>query len=197
MKDKSLKSKAVNIKGKDYVLVSDRIIFFNNQYENGSIQTKILSDINDKKVLIKAFVYPDISNKERVFIGHAQEVWGEGYINKTSAIENAETSAVGRALAMMGIGVIDSIASIDEVQKAENRSKLPESNDLYNEMMNLLNDRMIVIHSLKSKEEVTYNMILDYLNKIAPRKDGKDWERPPKNKFQIKKMIKVINNKGF
>jgi hypothetical protein len=44
-------------------------------------------------------------------------------VNKTSALENAETSAVGRACAFAGIGVIDSIASADEVHKAINRSE--------------------------------------------------------------------------
>lgn len=120
---KELKDKAVDIKGKKYVLVSDRILFFNENYPNGKIEEKILSEIGAENIYVEAKVTPDVSCPERYFVGHAQEMVGEGFINKTSALENACTSAVGRALAMMGIGVIDSIASVDEVNKAKNRAK--------------------------------------------------------------------------
>lgn len=113
MADKSLKTKAIDIKGKQYVLVSDRILYFNEHY-TGSITTELLSQPSDELVVIKATVMVD----GRSFTGHSQAKWGDGYINKTSALENCETSAVGRALAMMGIGVIDSVASVDEINKA-------------------------------------------------------------------------------
>src|SRR6056297_486142 len=114
--EKNLKNKAINIKGKDYVLVSDRILYFNDKYEKGCIITE-LKLYENKKIIIKAKVYPN-GMDGRYFTGYAQEIEGDGYINKTSALENAETSAVGRALAMMGIGVLDSIASVDEMHKA-------------------------------------------------------------------------------
>lgn len=119
MADKQLKEKAINIKGKQYVLVADRVLFFNEQYKDGSIETELLSDPAADTIVVKAVVTPDGTRK---FVGHAQEVSGGTGVNKTSALENAETSAVGRALALMGIGVIDSIASVDEVNKANNRS---------------------------------------------------------------------------
>jgi len=114
--DKSLKSKAIDIKGKSYVLVSDRILFFNENYVDGSITTELVSQPSDELVVIKATVRPNTS--DRAFTGYSQAKWGDGYINKTSALENCETSAVGRALAMMGIGVIDSVASVDEINKS-------------------------------------------------------------------------------
>lgn len=123
--DKSLKEKAVDIKGKAYVQVSDRILYFNETYPNGSITTQLLSKPEDVRVVVQATVVPDIKNAVRFFTGLAQEVVGEGYINKTSALENAETSAVGRALALMGIGVIESIASVDEINKANNAQNSP------------------------------------------------------------------------
>lgn len=115
-KDKSLKTKAVDIKGKKYVLVSDRVLFFNEQYPEGSITTQIVSAPDADMVVVKATVSPVPG---RIFTGYSQATWGEGYINKTAALENAETSAVGRALAFMGIGVIESIASADEIAKAQ------------------------------------------------------------------------------
>ena len=116
-----LKDKAIDIKGKKYVLVSDRVLYFNETYPNGCIQT-VRETIGDMEV-IKAVVCPDCSVPWRVFTGYSQAKWGDWFINKTSALENAETSAVGRALAFMGIWVIDSIASVDEITKAENTAK--------------------------------------------------------------------------
>ena len=114
-----LTDKAINIKGKQYVLVSSRILTFNAEYPNGSIRTELISEPTAEVVVIKATVLPDFQNAKRYYTGYSQAKWGDGYINKTSALENAETSAVGRALAMMGIGVIDSVASVDEINKAE------------------------------------------------------------------------------
>ena len=111
---KDLKDKAIDFKGKSYVQVSSRVLYFNETYPDGSIMTELVSQPSDALVVIKATVKP---NDKQTFTGYSQAKWGEGYINKTSALENAETSAVGRALAFMGIGVIESIASIDEINK--------------------------------------------------------------------------------
>lgn len=122
VKDKSLNDKAIDIKGKKYVLVADRILYFNEAYPNGSIETSFTED--DSRITFTAVVFPNVDKPMRRFFGHSQAVWGDGYINKTSALENAETSAVGRALAFMGIGVIESIASVDEIKKAQNTEKV-------------------------------------------------------------------------
>ncbi len=108
----------IDIKGKAYVLVKDRIVFFNDNFTNGRITTKLLSEPDAEMVVMRATVIPDIEQPGRIFIGHSQAKWGQGMVNTTAAMENCETSAVGRALAMMGIGVIDSIASVDEINKA-------------------------------------------------------------------------------
>lgn len=123
-KNKSLEDKAIDIKGKKYVLVSDRIIYFNETYPDGSITTELVSDPESDSVIVKATIYPvdkhiDSAGNDRRFTGYSQAIKGDGFINKTAALENAETSAVGRALAMMGIGVIDSVASVDEINKAQ------------------------------------------------------------------------------
>ena len=126
---KDLKEKAVKIQGKDYVLVADRIAFFNDNYPNGCIQTEELPTTEPKEVKIKAVVIPDIEKPQRFFTGHSQAVIGTGFINRTSALENAETSAVGRALGMMGIGVIESVSSADEVRKAQLTAKALDSRE--------------------------------------------------------------------
>ncbi len=125
-----LREKAIKIKGKDYVQVKDRVLDFNQSYENGSIKTEIIAT-NGKVVRVKAIIIPDIKIPDRFFTGHAEETYGDGLINKTSALENCETSAVGRALAMMGIGVIDGFASADEVKGAIEKQKAPEPQGEY------------------------------------------------------------------
>ena len=123
--DKSLKDKAIKFKGKDYVLVADRVNYFNEEYKDGGIKTELISPPEADRVIVKATVCPDTKNPVRVFTGYSQAKWSDSssFVNKMSALENAETSAVGRALALMGIGVIDSIASIDEIRKTEVQPK--------------------------------------------------------------------------
>jgi len=113
---KDLKEKAIDFKGKKYVLVSDRVLYFNEEYKDGSITTELVSKPEDNFVVIKAIIKP---NEKQTFTAYSQASFDDtsSFVNKTSALENAETSAVGRALAFMGIGVIESIASIDEINK--------------------------------------------------------------------------------
>ncbi len=120
---KQLTEKAIDIKGKKYVLVSDRVLYFNETYPNGSIVTQRVMTEETWIEIFRATVTPDCSHPERYFTGYSQARWWDGFINKTSALENAETSATWRALAMMWIWVIDSIASLDEINKAENTAK--------------------------------------------------------------------------
>ena len=125
MSEKSLKSHAIKIQGKEYITVASRVIYFNEIYPQGAIHTELLTNPESDFVLFKATVYPDIEKTpQRAFIGHSQATWDDGYINKTSAIENAETSSIGRALAAMGIGVIESIASADEIQRVSHEHNI-------------------------------------------------------------------------
>lgn len=106
--------KMVDIKGKDYAEVNQRIKAFRMICPNGSIETEIIS--NDGSVcVIRAIVMDEAGNL--LGTGTAYEKEGSSFINKTSYIENCETSAVGRALAMCGIG-IDAVASLEEFQNA-------------------------------------------------------------------------------
>ena len=126
--DKSLKDKAIDFQGKKYVLVADRIKYFNDTYKNGCIQTKIVKD-EGNIIQFQAIVVPDVKDGNRAFTGHSEEIRGIGFVNKTSAVENAETSAIGRALAMLGIGIIDSVASMDEINIAKGKEvKLAQIN---------------------------------------------------------------------
>lgn len=150
----------IDIKGKEYVLVKDRIIAFNEQYPNGRITTELVSPLESKMIVMKATVVPDVSKPERYFSDYSQAVIGQGMVNTTAAMENASTSAVGRALAYMGIGVIDSIASADEVNKAltaEQKFEIQEKaldEDLHGEVPET---RMCTIHNVMMTRKISKN----------------------------------------
>jgi len=116
----NLKDKAIKIQGKDYVQVKDRVLYLAEQIKDYSIETDYIYYPEQKMWVVKA----KLTIGSNTYTGLGQEVESENYkdVNFSSALENCETSAVGRACAMAGIGVIDSIASSDEMNKASNRS---------------------------------------------------------------------------
>lgn len=101
--------------GKKYVMVTERIKAFREICPNGAIDTAILS-MENGIVTIQAKIYDE--NDHLLASGLAQEKEKSSFINKTSYVENCETSAVGRALGMLGIGVDESMASAEEVANA-------------------------------------------------------------------------------
>jgi len=118
------KFKTTNIRGKQYVEVNERIKFFRQeeQYKGWSVTTNI-EHMTDTDVIMCTTIRN--SDGLDVATGHAHEVKGSSNINKTSHIENCETSAVGRALAMLGIGIDTSIASANEVETAIKQQEEP------------------------------------------------------------------------
>ena len=135
---------AIKIKGKDYIQVHERVAEFrrNPLYKSLSIETDIVEknyseltgDIvkNEKvvgkkttRVLDSIIIKCVIRNKDGniVSTGYAQEEKTTSFVNETSFVENCETSAVGRALGFLGLGIKDSIASADELVVAISKQK--------------------------------------------------------------------------
>ena len=120
----------VDIKGKTYMEVNQRIKAFRMCYPTGFIKTNI-QELKDGICTMKASVgyYETINNEVIEFelgTGTAQEKEDSNFINKTSYIENCETSAVGRALGMAGFGIDVSVASAEEVQNAIENQKITQ-----------------------------------------------------------------------
>ena len=111
--------KTIEVHGKDYPLVNERIIAFRKLYPQGFILTHII-DKSDVECTFLAEVgyYDENGNLIRLGTGTANENKNSSLINKTSYVENCETSAVGRALAMAGFGITGGVASADEVRQA-------------------------------------------------------------------------------
>ena len=121
------KFKTTNIRGKQYVEVNERIKFFRQEeeYKNWTISTEFTA--LDSEMCVCKCIIAD-PNQRVIATGHAHEEKSSSHINKTSYVENCETSAVGRALAMMGIGIDTSIASANEVSDAIAKQEAPVEN---------------------------------------------------------------------
>ncbi len=115
----------VKIHNKSYLTVAERISMFRNDHPEHTILTEILS-IDDSRVLIQATIQDE--SGRTLSQGIAEEVRGSSNINKTSAVENCESSAIGRCLAFYKYSGDESIASADEVQRAiEQQTRTVES----------------------------------------------------------------------
>ena len=106
----------VGIHGKDYATVPERVKAFRTMCPKGAITTEVIK-LDNSEVVIKATV----TDEHGIVLatGLSQESKEASYINKTSYVENCETSAVGRALGMLGIGC-SNIGSAEEVANAIN-----------------------------------------------------------------------------
>ena len=146
-----------NIKGKDYAEVNQRIKAFRMLYPEGFIETSLIS--NENGVCVFQAV---VGNGENILgTGTAYEKEGSTFINKTSYIENCETSAVGRALGMAGFGIDTSVASAEEVQNAiANQEEKKATKEQIEQLKGLLTEEkienMLAYYKVKSIEDMLY-----------------------------------------
>lgn len=115
--------RTTDIKGKSYAEVNQRIKAFRLVHPSGCITAEIVS-MENGAVTMKASVFDE--QNHLLGTGFAQEKENSSFINKTSYIENCETSAIGRALGMCGYGVDVSVASAEEVQNAIHNQQIDE-----------------------------------------------------------------------
>ena len=111
---------SLNLKGSEYTQVQQRLEAFRKHAGTAyTLDSEILQN-DTKTILIKA----SIADKEGRVIatGLAEELRGSSNVNKTSAIENCETSAWGRALANLGLHG-GKMASVEEITIAQNKDK--------------------------------------------------------------------------
>lgn len=114
---KRIQLQTTNIRGKNYVEVNTRIQFFreDERYKDWSLESEVV-ELNGDHCIFRA-VIRDEAGRVRA-TGFAHEKANSSHINKTSYVENCETSAWGRALGNLGIGIKESIASAEEVSNA-------------------------------------------------------------------------------
>lgn len=128
-------TKGIDIHGKNYATVAQRVVIARQCFgTNLVIDTKVIS-VDSDTVVVGARVgllMPNVGGEQYVnwlATGHAEEKRTSSQINKTSALENCETSAIGRALA--GLGICGSeYASANEVENAIHQQRTGDEPDL-------------------------------------------------------------------
>jgi len=121
--------KTIQIKGKEYVPVVERVKEAHKQDKDLVITADIISQ-EGNRVTVKAYV--KVNGK--VFTGHSQAEYGKGMMGGV-ALEVAETSAIGRALGFANIGLVDGIASADEMRKVRKPNKIEDALDEDTELL--------------------------------------------------------------
>ena len=116
--------KTINIKGKEYVTVNERLKFFRENFTGYSLETELVQ-LDEERVTMRAVIKNE--NGNIVATGFAQEIKSNplSMVNKTSYVENCETSAWGRALGNLGIGIDSSVATAEEVVNAVAKKFIP------------------------------------------------------------------------
>ena len=106
----------IDIKGKNYASVASRVQAFRTHFPTATIETLLIHD-DEQRVVIQAKIR---IGTNLISTGYAEEFRGVGWINETSSLENAETSAIGRSLSAFGLSG-NEYASANEVTNAVNQ----------------------------------------------------------------------------
>ena len=162
------KFKTTNIRGKQYVEVNERIKFFRQeeQYKNWTLMSEFTA-LDADQAVCKATI-ADTGGRV-IAVGHAHEERGSSNINKTSYVENCETSAIGRALAMLGIGIDTSIASANEVQDAIAKQGSPAPAQADAPVENIMDKAVNYIKSQTDKQKAFDSIYSKYKEQLTEK----------------------------
>lgn len=174
----------IKIQGKDYVLVNERLKAFREDHPNYPLISEIVS-LTEESCVIKASILNE--NGQVLATGHAQEDRASSFVNKTSYVENCETSAWGRALANMGYGIDTSVASANEVAMAIAKQEL---------------SGVVETHSFSENEIIGANYVLPFgkykgqtIEDIeATKSDYLDWLLENSNDETVKQNIRKFRD---
>src|SRR5687767_765382 len=112
----------LQLAGDDYVPVADRILQFYERFATGRIVTHLVRRTDDE-VIVRAEIFRTATERQPAATGLAAEREGDGDINTVACLENTETSAIGRALANLGLTASAHRPSREEMDKA-NRERI-------------------------------------------------------------------------
>lgn len=107
----------------EYAPVADRITMFYARYPTGRILTRLLSRTR-YEITVQAFVFRSLDEQRPSATGLASERIGDGDVNTVACLENTETSAIGRALANLGLTASAQRPSREEMRKANRERAL-------------------------------------------------------------------------
>lgn len=150
----------MKLRSKDYAPVNERIKAFRKVYPTGKITTKI-EERNEEGITMEAIVCDE--KGEVIATGWASEKKSETGINSYKLIENAETSAIGRALGIAGFGVDSSIASAEDMEKADENKTFEIAKGISIPMKEAINQAKLTINELYKKMGMRVQELDDFL----------------------------------
>ena len=174
---KSLNGSTIKIHNNDYATVALRIGILRRNLGTAATISSTLEYQDEKKVIVKAQVFID---DKLVSTGLAEELRAASRINQNSALENAETSAVGRALAMLGL-TNDKIASAEEVSGAiiQSDQRLKEALTELDKVSHLgaynewLTSNKELMQKVKEEDAYAWQLFLEKFNHIKKNLETK------------------------
>ena len=107
----------------EYAPVADRITLFYARFPTGRIITRLVSR-TEHEITVQAFVFRSLDEERPSATGLASERIGDGDVNTVACLENTETSAIGRALANLGLTASAQRPSREEMLKAHRERAL-------------------------------------------------------------------------
>lgn len=167
--------------GKEYVDVNERVKYFRNEtldFKGWAIETEWLLLHHEGKILDQVACMAKVYNEERELIStgtaYEDKFNPKSMVNETSHVENCETSAIGRALGWLGIGIENSIASADEVENAiamreAKKVKIAQFLELYKKSKGIPTEQI-----LKWSNQATIQKLDEAMEKLLNEKKGDD-----------------------
>lgn len=166
----------------NYETVEDRLRRFWADHPNGRVMT-LMEHYDENRVVFRASIYFDAADLNPIATGYAEEVRGASPVNKTSHVENAETSAIGRALANCNYAPKGARPSREEMSKASRQdapaprpapkpeSVVPDDSELFGEVQKAFN--ATPVPSGDSASEAQLKMINAISYKLKLNKEAK------------------------
>lgn len=170
----SMDLKTIKIKGQDYVQVSERIRHFrtSEEYKGWAIEVEWLR-IDEDIAIARAIIKNEngiIKSMGTAMEKREERKEGEKVkVNETSHVENCETSAIGRALGILGIGIAGGeVASYEEVLRAKKQQIINSINNMIDEKnRDEFEERDFSLMSLEELEEIEKQLEIQEKNKIC------------------------------
>lgn len=158
----------IKIRGKDYNTVALRVKTFLVEHPGWAVTTKVMERTNEH-VMVRCVIRDEMWHKRAT--GHAEEYRAASNINKTDALENCETSAVGRALAFLGYGGI-AIASADDMLRGVETIDANEITEIKTRLKEINGDETAFLAAMKatSFEGIQKAAYRDALDKIERKR---------------------------
>lgn len=165
----------IDLKGKKYAQVNQRVKAFRINFPNWRLITKLVEASENRVIILASVLDPD---GNLVATGYAEEFRNSSNVNKTSALENGETSAIGRALGNLGIGIDDAYASADELVnalKGQEKATL-EQVEFLRANLDKQTKEAIKKSNIKTIDKLTRSQAAQLISKMKDAEEDKDAE---------------------